>query len=149
MNQINDTVVKNANALNKLWVDLDKDMKMAWDKDVGVVTGIKAINQSLAGIIMTRKGSRPFNPEFGCDLSDALFENMNPITAQNLKKDIISAIARWESDRIWTDKTSVDVYFNFDENSIDITVYYQIRDNAYDSDKIYKTNTIKLTQGMV
>ncbi|BBC78254.1 baseplate wedge subunit [Escherichia phage EcS1] len=101
-------------------------MNMAWDRDISKATGSRAVKNSLLGIITTRKGSRPFNPEFGCELSDQLFENMTPLTADTTQRNIISAIRNFEP-RI--DKLLVDVTPLYDSYTLIVTVQFSIIDN--------------------
>lgn len=110
---------------DRRWTDIDPVFKRAWNNDVAASTGVAAINNSILGIITTRRGSRPFNPDFGCDLSDQLFENMNPAVGDNIKQNIRFSIETWEPRVTVTD---VDVKQSYDSNSIEITVFYSIKE---------------------
>ena len=64
--------------------------------DIGKKTGAAAVKGALVSILKTNFGERLFAPEFGSNLRGLLFEQMNPITEQRLKKEVESAVARHE-----------------------------------------------------
>ncbi|CAL1327436.1 Baseplate wedge subunit [Escherichia phage vB_Eco_EL] len=113
--------------------DIDPEMKMDWNKDVSRSLGLRSIKNSLLGIITTRKGSRPFDPEFGCDLSDQLFENMTPLTADTVERNIESAVRNYEP-RI--DKLSVNVIPVYDDYTLIVEIRFSVIDNPDDIEQI-------------
>ena len=64
--------------------------------DIGKKTGATAVKQSIVSILKTNFNERLFAPEFGSGIRGLLFEQMNPITEQRLKKEVESAVARHE-----------------------------------------------------
>lgn len=112
--------------INLLYTDLDPNFDMAWNKDVAESVGARAVKNSILGIITTRKGTRPFQPEFGCGLTDELFENMTPLTADTIQRNITSALRNYEP-RI----KSLYVQVNpvYDQNYLIVTVMFSIVDN--------------------
>lgn len=119
--------------INKLYSDIDPELKMDWNKDVARSLGLRAIKNSLLGIITTRKGSRPFDPEFGCDLADQLFENMTPLTADTVERNIESAVRNYEP-RI--DKLAVNVTPVYDDYTLIVEVRFSVVDNPDDIEQI-------------
>lgn len=112
--------------INLLYSDISPGLNTAWDNDVQKVVGARAVKNSLLGIITTRKGSRPFNPAFGCDLTDQLFENMTPLTADTIRTNIVTAVRNFEP-RIYN--LYVDVQPIYDDNTVIVTVRFSIVDN--------------------
>lgn len=106
--------------------DISPEFKRAWNNDVDEARGLKAIRNSLVGIILTPKGSRPFYPEFGCDLKDLLFENMNAMTGQRIETAIVDAITAFEP-RVIADR--VQCIADYDSHSVNATVYYTVIDD--------------------
>ena len=109
--------------------DFRRDLKT---NDLDAVKNISAVQQSMVGIISTRKGSRPFNPEFGCDIHGSLFENMTDASMFTIEKSITSAIQQFEP-RVRLDQVSITP--NYDQNEYIVTVYYQL---ITDLNYIYK-----------
>lgn len=109
-----------------MYSDVSPDLSMSWDKDVAKVAGARAVKNSLLGIITTRKGSRPFMPEFGCDISNQLFENITPLITDTIKRNIVSAVRNFEP-RI--SNLQVAVVPMYDDNSIIVTVQFSIVDD--------------------
>jgi len=64
--------------------------------DIGKKTGAAAVKGALVSILKTNFNERLFAPEFGTGIRALLFEQMNPITEQRLKKEVESALARHE-----------------------------------------------------
>ena len=64
--------------------------------DVGKKTGAAAVKGALVSILKTNFNERLFAPEFGTGIRGLLFEQMNPITEQRIKKEVESAVARHE-----------------------------------------------------
>jgi phage baseplate assembly protein W len=56
--------------------------------DMGKKTGASAVKQSIVAILKTNYNERLFDPEFGTDIRGSLFEQMNPITEQRMRKKI-------------------------------------------------------------
>lgn len=120
----NQSALSTQQLYNKRWTDLDPEMEQSWDKDVAVVKGLTSIHYSLLGIITTRKGSRPFMPDFGCDVGNMLFDNWSPALETKIKKAIQTSVAAFEPRVILND---VGVVYQ-EENSIQITVYFAIKE---------------------
>lgn len=116
-----------------LYSDIEPNMVQDWNKDVAASKGAAAVRNSLIGIVTTPKGTRPFNRDFGCDIGDQIFENMNPLTAQSVKTSITSAIRTYEP-RVYN--LTVEVIPVYDENSLVVTVYYSIVDEPEEVEKI-------------
>ena len=64
--------------------------------DIGKKVGASAVKGAILSILKTNYNERLFDPEFGSDIRGSLFEQMNPITEQRLKKEVESALARHE-----------------------------------------------------
>ena len=64
--------------------------------DVGKKLGASAVKQAILSILKTNHNEHLFDPEFGTDIRGSLFEQMNPITEQRMRKKIEVAIARHE-----------------------------------------------------
>ncbi|ELV3995553.1 GPW/gp25 family protein [Escherichia coli] len=119
--------------INKLYSDIDPEMRIDWNKDVARSVGLRSIKNSLLGIVTTRKGSRPFDPEFGCDLVDELFENMTPLTADTIERNIQAAVRNYEP-RI--DKLSVSVTPVYDDYTVIVEIRFSVVDNPDDIEQI-------------
>lgn len=112
--------------INELFKDISPELTMAWNRDVASSVGARAVKNSILGIITTQKGDKPFDPEFGCDITDSLFENMTPLTANTIEKSITSAIRTYEPRVV---RLSVAVESRYDSNSVIVTVMFSILDN--------------------
>ena len=64
--------------------------------DIGKKTGANAVKGAIYSILKTNFNERVFAPEFGANIRGLLFEQMNPITEQRMKKEVESAVARHE-----------------------------------------------------
>ena len=54
------------------------------------------IQESIRIILLTRKGERVMNPEFGCGIHDFVFNRMETTRLNMLEKEIQSVLIRWE-----------------------------------------------------
>lgn len=112
--------------VNLLYSDLSPELSEDWNHDVAKVVGSRAVKNSILGIITCRKGSRPFMPDFGCDIGDQLFEIMSPLIADTMKRNIVSAIRNYEP-RV--DELSVNVTPLYDDNAVVVTIQFSIIDD--------------------
>ena len=90
--------------------------------DVRPITNETAIKRSLANLIKTRKVTRPFNPEYGCTISDYLFGYQQCFSEYDMKKEILDSIRTYES-RISVDTVNITV----EENDVKIDISYVIK----------------------
>jgi hypothetical protein len=74
--------------------------------DVALVSGIEDIHQSLQILFSTRLGERVMQDDFGCDLTNVLFEEMDQGMINNLTRLISDAILYHEP-RIMLDRLDV------------------------------------------
>ena len=109
--------------------DFRRDLK---SNDIDAVKNISAVQQAMVGIISTQKGSRPFNPEFGCDIHSSLFEIMTDASMFTIEKSISSAIQQFEPRVKLQD---IQIAPNYDQNEYIVTIYYQL---ITDLNYIYK-----------
>jgi hypothetical protein len=82
-----------------------------------------AIARSLRNLIFTSPGDKPFRPNIGCRVSEMLFENLDTITAQQIKGEIEYTIKNFEP-RV--DLQKVEVEPNFENNEFNCLIKYEI-----------------------
>tara|TARA_Y100000992_G_scaffold286790_1_gene239008 strand:+ start:2817 stop:3236 length:420 start_codon:yes stop_codon:yes gene_type:complete len=92
-------------------------------KDVAIVKNDNAIKQAVKNLILTVPGEKPFQPEIGSRISELLFEPLDPFTSDSIKQEVINTISQYEP-RVRI--INVFVKANFDKNSFDVELRYQI-----------------------
>ena len=91
--------------------------------DMGKKTGASAVKQAIVAILKTNHHERLFNPEFGSDIRGSLFEQMNPITEQRMRKKIEAAIARHEPR---AEVLGVSVKAQEEQNRYEISILFNV-----------------------
>jgi len=103
-------------------------------------TTIKQTRDNLINLIMTRKGERVMQPDFGCDIHRLIFE---PIYGEDIKDRVIDAIE--DAVAMWMPFVSInDIEFPFDDNDIDnnkinVSIKFSLRLNPNISETIEVT----------
>ena len=89
------------------------------DSNIGIFpinyTTLSEAKCSLINLIMTKKGERLMQPEFGCGIYEMLFEPIVTGTAEDkIEKYIVDSV------NIWLPYLNIDeIIFDYDENDID------------------------------
>lgn len=82
-----------------------------------------AIKESIKNIILTNKGERPFNPDFGSNVRQMLFENVTPQTIDTTRELIREAIENFEPR---CKLIGVDITGDIDRNDIRVDIVFQV-----------------------
>jgi phage baseplate assembly protein W len=101
--------------------------------DIRPITNEVAIRRSLMNLILTRKGSRPFYPEYGSMIFNFLFEPSSAFTVFNIKESISDTIGRFEP-RV----TLRNVDIKIEDHGITMDLSYTINNTG-------KTSTLETT----
>ncbi len=64
--------------------------------DVTTVTDVIAVKRSVRNLLLTNHYDRPFHPEIGSNVPALLFENVGPITGNQLQRAIEEMIGNFE-----------------------------------------------------
>ena len=112
----------------QLYNERYSDFRTNFDKNFGTgdlarLSNEDSIYTSLKNIVFTRKGERPFFPEFGCNVTSALFENYNRFTQKTIETEVKTAIENFEP-RVSLIKVVVDG--SPDNNSVSLNLYFTI-----------------------
>ncbi len=105
-----------------------KDISMSFkfnplNGDLIALKNANAISRSIRNIVFTTPGEKFFNEDFGSDVSRSLFENIDDLTASNIRDQIKRSIINFE-ERV--DLREVVVLPNFDGNAFDVIIRYDI-----------------------
>ena len=105
-----------------------KDLSVTFKKhpvtdDLVQVKDKAAIVQAIQGILLTRKGERPFQPNLGCDVQNMLFEPLDYASAGTIKQEIRETIDRYEP-RVTVGKITCNP--DFDNNGYNVEMQYTI-----------------------
>ena len=82
-----------------------------------------AIARSVRNIVFTLPGEKFIDEDFGSRISATLFENIDDISADIIVDEITQSIERYEP-RV--DLINVEAFPNFDNNSFDVLIVYDI-----------------------
>ncbi len=77
-------------------------------------TTLTQAKDNLKNLILTKKGERMMQPDFGCDVWRVLFEQISGDIEQTIESTIVQAVSRW------LPYLNIDtIIFDYDENDID------------------------------
>ena len=105
-----------------------KDISMSFqanplNNDLIGLKNENAIARSVKNIVFTVPGEKFFNENFGSDISESLFENINEISAAAIEDQIRISIENYEP-RV--ELIDVEAFPNFDNNQFDAVITYNI-----------------------
>lgn len=86
-------------------------------------TNEDSVRKALRNLLMTNKGERIYNPNYGCDLKKILFEPMTQVTADSLKLYIEEAI-KFNEPRVRT--LAIEVAADEVSNAYRVAVIYEV-----------------------
>lgn len=107
---------------------LYKDIDLTFTKnpltwDVNKKVDVNAVKQSLKTLIFTRYNERLFQPELGSPIYRLLFEPVDPITTEAIRRSIENLIQNHEPRVILN---QLDVIPREDENSYEISIFFTV-----------------------
>lgn len=76
--------------------DIDSNMTINWHNDLSLKTNAHAVAQSLINIVTTKKGTMPFDPDFGTNITSELFGVMTPFMMSTVSEDVANSIRKYE-----------------------------------------------------
>tara|TARA_B100001250_G_scaffold396950_1_gene403512 strand:+ start:290 stop:691 length:402 start_codon:yes stop_codon:yes gene_type:complete len=105
-----------------------KDLSMTFkqnplNNDLIALRNENAIARSIRNIILTSPGEKFFNEDFGSNVSKLLFDNLDPLTALEIKEQITFSIVNYEPR---ADLLQVDVVPDYDDGEFDVVITYKI-----------------------
>ena len=105
-----------------------KDISMSFEnnpltQDLIALKNENAIARSIKNIVFTSPGEKFFEPDFGCDVAESLFETMDDLTGSFVEDQIRESIDEFEP-RV----KLIDVIASpgFDNNAFDVTIKYEV-----------------------
>ncbi len=100
---------------------------------------ITQIKSNFINLILTRKGERVHQPEFGCDIHRYLFEQLTPENIERAKLSVLDAVQQWmpflELVKFELQTTNTQI----DNNVLKLYVAYRLRNNPNIQDAIVLT----------
>jgi phage baseplate assembly protein W len=97
---------------------------------------LRQVKSNFINLILTRKGERVHQPEFGCDIHKYLFEQLTPETIAGARQSVINAVNQWmpflELIRFELDATPD----NIDRNRLRLYVGYRLTNSPNIEDQI-------------
>ena len=102
--------------------------------EVELSSGKMNIEESIKIILQTNLGERVNRPDFGCRISELLFEPMNIDTMLLVRTYVEEALSQWET-RIVVQKVIAEP--DLDKSLVNIEIVYQERENRILRNMIY------------
>ena len=102
---------------------------------VALAGGEEDIDQALALILSTAPGERPMRPEFGCEVHDLIFDNIDAATVGKMDTAVRTALDRWEP-RVEITDVEFDLAHAVD-GQIVIDVTYRVRSTNHMRNLVY------------
>ena len=90
------------------------------------VTDVNSIVQNVLNLILTPKRTRMFDPEYGVDLDEQLFELFDDASALEIFNSVTDAVRKYEP-RVILDFSQSDVTADPDNNSYEVKLFFQIQ----------------------
>jgi phage baseplate assembly protein W len=105
-------------------------------------SSIEEAKSNMINLLLTRKGERPMQPDFGTNIYNHLFSQMTGDLSNKIQQEITSAVNTWlpyiELLTVKVDTSPT----NMDQNKIDIRVDFGLKRNIKEHDEIIITFVI-------
>jgi phage baseplate assembly protein W len=98
-------------------------------------TVFQQVKSNFKNLILTKKGERLMQPEFGTDLHRILFENITENTLENARLTVVEAVERWMP-FLELQQFEVKNPVNGNPHRIDLSVTYRFRNNPNVTDSL-------------
>jgi|LakMenE18May11ns_1017448.scaffolds.fasta_scaffold9506308_2 phage baseplate assembly protein W len=97
-------------------------------KDINKHVGVKAVINSIKNLVLTNHYEKPFQPEIGSNVRKLLFENLDPITAIAMQREIYQVIKNYEPRAISDNKDDIQVIVkpDYDRNAFSVEIYFRV-----------------------
>lgn len=105
--------------------------------DFQVSQDIEVILQSIYVILNTPKGSRIWQPKFGCNLKNYVWDLLDDTTFENIQESVRNALEQWEP-RISVNDVEVDKVDDVSK-AISVKITFSYADNQYT--KVFNTSS--------
>lgn len=103
--------------------DFDLSFAVKSSGELYIKKDAAAVKQAVKNLVLTNYFEKPFNPYFGANLVDMLFELADPQTTDNMDRRIRDVIETYEPRALVLD---VVVNLQPDNNSLRVTITFQI-----------------------
>ena len=106
-----------------------KDINITFKKhpvtnDLVVSRDASAVKQAIVNLLLTNKGEKLFNPDYGSNIRKFLFEPLDYATAAQVKRNIESTVLTYEPRVIIEDLRCIP---NFNDNGFDVEMTYTLK----------------------
>jgi len=98
----------------------------------------KAIKADLLHLLLTRKGQRLYNPEFGTRLLEYIYEPYDELTFSEVREEIDTVVKRYLP-QVNIDNLEVEPS-PLSEYAVLVTIEYTITDNVFELSEIIQIN---------
>lgn len=92
---------------------------------IGIKDNREAITQAIRHVLLTRKGEKLFDPNFGGSLGDYTDGSVSKLDSLSIKDDIYYALTNEMKDIIIINKSDITVKANKKNNKYDISIDYK------------------------
>ena len=118
--QANNDITRNV----RQYTDLDLFFgKKSSDSDISKVTNVQAVKRSVRNLVLLNVYEKPFHPEIAGGVREMLFENMTPITAKIIAKQVENVINNFEPR---AKLVGVRVQPDLDRNIYELTIEFYV-----------------------
>ena len=109
-------------------VRIFKDLNLNFNKnlvtnDIAKLTDVEAIKRSVRNLVQLNHYEKPFHPEIGSNIRATLFENISPVTAALLTRQIETVIRTYDT-RVELHR--VDSFTDYHRNAYDVRIEFFI-----------------------
>ena len=92
-------------------------------KDVNKLTNVTAVKRSVRNLVLMNEFEKPFHPEISSGVRDTLFENLTPVTAIILSRQVQDVIENFEPR---ARLVGVKAFPDLDRNAYDVSVQFYV-----------------------
>lgn len=111
---------------NRSYIDIDLSFdKKPTSGEIYKKTNAAAVKQAVKTLLLTNRNEKPFQPYFGANLNNYLFELAEEGSATQIRNEIINAIEVYEP-RVDAGSLSIKVDVLPDYNSMEVTIVFKI-----------------------
>ncbi len=112
------------------YTDIDLTLALKTGGDIYRKTEAASVKQAVRNLLLTNWGEKPFQPRYGGDLRDLLFQLTTEFDDEDIKEKVITSIETYEPR---AEVTTIRVTIPSDQLSVRVTVNFRIINTGEDA----------------